>query len=135
YYRPCGSSIWCVVLEIHQLRIHLLRVRNGNGAVVQRSWGYEHSDCDQPVLLLVVSDSAGIQPGDSVWVWRAGRVCCDHASRVVACSGFGDSVSKRKMEDSQGVRIAAKYHILRLEETSDGYYNRFYTECADTCRA
>ena len=89
--------------EVYQLRVHLLRLWNGDGAIVQRGRGHQHADGDQPVLLLVVPDSAGVQPGDSVWIWREGRVRSYHNFRVVAGSCFGGGLSAREMEDSQGV--------------------------------
>ena len=58
-----------------RVRLSVLRVGDGDLAVVQRRRRHADADAAQPVRVLVLGDSAGVRAGGPAWAWgRAGSI-------------------------------------------------------------
>ncbi len=72
--RSSGGAVRDVCLRIVSTGLRVLRLRPGVDAGVQRRRRHVDADLDQPRLLLVLADSAGVASGDPPGDGPAGRV-------------------------------------------------------------
>ena len=100
---PNVGPLWSRLFAHCRFRLSLLRLGNGDYAVVQ--WCRRHLDPNhhQPVCLLAVGTSARLRAGHSSWFWTTRRLSRNHDRVFNAGSCKCDVFSQRQMEEAGGL--------------------------------
>src|SRR5207237_4161416 len=119
-------------IALHELWLCVLRAGNGAHAIFQRRRGYMDADLDQPLLLLVVGDSASVRPRTCAELRSTRRIPRHHDRLLVTGAGQQRALSPRTLEVAQGIAGSAKRPVSieqgchALFRTSDYLILQFY---------
>ncbi len=99
-----SRSKWLMVPADHELRVPLLRCGHGGRQRVQWSRRHSHSHQDQFLLLLAAGNPAGLAPGRSDALERAGCVLLHRYRRISHDHRSSIHLQQREMEAQKSVK-------------------------------
>src|SRR5215470_14497986 len=105
YERSCRHRLRRGLPSNHLLRQSRLRLRNGNGAVLQWRRGYIYANDGEPLRILAVSNPVGVLACVLYTSGIEGRLCRYSDRRNRDCHYGRDAVSARNLEDEENLKL------------------------------